>query len=409
MRQFDQSRMQAFVLHALLVAAAASSPFLPHAMLHAQEIGNGGVPSASSSGGGSVSSVFGRVGNVVPQSGDYTAAQVTNAAAKNAANTYSAVNTFPGGDLFYGGVNAQTGTSYAFTAADENRLVTFSNAAAIGVTLSQASTTGFTSGAIFTALNLGAGTVTITPAVSTINGAASLAITTGQSIVIYSDGTNYEARTAYAALTNQANNYSVNQILASGIGVQFNGMRNFIMKANTGRSFLTFSDNPSVTNIFSIVSNNTGLYTDIGVSLMNGQGCYMWSSTANSEGTVDTALCRGAAGVVTVSNSGNSTAGGGVIAAGAFESSGTAFTVSGCGTPTVTGGATYGTFAAGSGSCNPVITPGMTVPHGFICTLQDETTAAASFRQSAHSTTSATLTGTGVVSGDVIDVACGAF
>lgn len=43
-----------------------------------------------SGGGGAVSSVFGRTGAVVAVSGDYTAAQVTNAASKTAANVYSA-------------------------------------------------------------------------------------------------------------------------------------------------------------------------------------------------------------------------------------------------------------------------------------------------------------------------------
>lgn len=93
----------------------------------------------------------------------------------------------------------------------------------------------------------------------------------------------------------------------------------------------------------------------------------------------------------------------------ALESTGTVFTVSACGTPTATGGAAAGTFAAGSATCNPVITPGYTAAHGWTCVLQDETTAAASFRQSAHSTTTATLAGTGVVSSDVIDVMCMAY
>lgn len=44
--------------------------------------------------GGAVDSVFGRTGVVAAQSGDYTAAQVTNAAATNAANTFTNANTF---------------------------------------------------------------------------------------------------------------------------------------------------------------------------------------------------------------------------------------------------------------------------------------------------------------------------
>jgi hypothetical protein len=41
-------------------------------------------------GGGNVTSVFGRTGAVAAQSGDYTASEVTNAAATNASNTFTA-------------------------------------------------------------------------------------------------------------------------------------------------------------------------------------------------------------------------------------------------------------------------------------------------------------------------------
>lgn len=47
-------------------------------------------------GGGAVSSVFGRTGAVVATTGDYTAAQVTNAAATNAANTFTQNQTIGG-------------------------------------------------------------------------------------------------------------------------------------------------------------------------------------------------------------------------------------------------------------------------------------------------------------------------
>jgi len=105
--------------------------------------------------------------------------------------TATSVATFPGGDLFQGGIDAQTGTSYTIVAADENKLLTTSNAGAVAVTLPQATTTGFGAGAVFHFRNLGAGTATITPTTSTIDGAASLAFTTGQGADIYSDGANY--------------------------------------------------------------------------------------------------------------------------------------------------------------------------------------------------------------------------
>lgn len=89
------------------------------------------------------------------------------------------------------GVNAQTGTTYTVLTGDRSKLVTFSNAAAVAVTLPQAASTGFATNYKFKAMNLGAGTVTITPTTSTIDGAASITLTTNQSIDIFSNETNY--------------------------------------------------------------------------------------------------------------------------------------------------------------------------------------------------------------------------
>ncbi len=95
-----------------------------------------------------------------------------------------------------GSVNAQTGTSYSIGTTDARALVTFSNGSAIAVTLPQATTgdvSNFGPHFWFTALNLGAGTVTVTPTTSTINGAATLTLLTNQGAIIFSDGTNYFA------------------------------------------------------------------------------------------------------------------------------------------------------------------------------------------------------------------------
>jgi hypothetical protein len=70
-------------------------------------------------------------------------------------------------------------------------LITLTNAGAIAVSIAVA--TGFPSGWEATVLNSGAGTATITPATSTIEGAATLVLTTGQAVKIWSNGTNYRA------------------------------------------------------------------------------------------------------------------------------------------------------------------------------------------------------------------------
>ena len=88
-----------------------------------------------------------------------------------------------------GGVRAVTGTTDTILSTDFSKLVTFTNAGTIAVTLPQAgsgSPAAFTSGWYFTVQNIGATTVTITPTTSTINGAASLAILGGQFTTIFS-------------------------------------------------------------------------------------------------------------------------------------------------------------------------------------------------------------------------------
>jgi hypothetical protein len=88
-------------------------------------------------------------------------------------------------------VNAQTGTTYTYVTGDRGKLVTHTNAAAIAGTLPQAGSAGFETKWYAWVQNRGAGTLTITPTTSTIDGAATLALTTGQGALIVSDGTNY--------------------------------------------------------------------------------------------------------------------------------------------------------------------------------------------------------------------------
>ncbi len=88
-------------------------------------------------------------------------------------------------------VNAQTGTSYTYLNGDASKLVTHTNGSAIAGTLPQANGSTFISGWFMDVQNRGVGTLTITPTTSTIDGASSLALTTGQGVRISSDGANY--------------------------------------------------------------------------------------------------------------------------------------------------------------------------------------------------------------------------
>lgn len=100
-------------------------------------------------------------------------------------------------------VNAQTGTSYTYLTGDRAKLVTHSNANPIAGTLPQANSTTFSAGWYVLVHNKGAGTLTITPTTSTINGAATLVLETGQSVKIVSDGTNYQTQGFYGTLATQ--------------------------------------------------------------------------------------------------------------------------------------------------------------------------------------------------------------
>lgn len=91
----------------------------------------------------------------------------------------------------FAGVNAQVGTTYTVQASDYGQLVSFSNAAPVAVSLPGAGSANF-SPFSFYALNKGAGTVTITPSIGTINGAANFALVQNQSIFLVSDGTNWQ-------------------------------------------------------------------------------------------------------------------------------------------------------------------------------------------------------------------------
>jgi len=90
-------------------------------------------------------------------------------------------------------INAQTGTTYAVVAGDRGKHVTLSNAASIAASIAQAGTTGFENGYYVYLENIGVGAVTLTPTTSTVNGSATIVITTGVTVLLFSDGTNYRA------------------------------------------------------------------------------------------------------------------------------------------------------------------------------------------------------------------------
>lgn len=108
---------------------------------------------------------------------------------------------------YHSGTNPQTGTTYTVLATDLGKIVSFTNAASIAVTLPQATTAGFGKGfwCIVKCLSGSTGSATITPTTSTIDGGATLVLAPGQSAVICSDGTNYLTSFVNAARLDKSN------------------------------------------------------------------------------------------------------------------------------------------------------------------------------------------------------------
>lgn len=99
------------------------------------------------------------------------------------------------------------------------------------------------------------------------------------------------------------------------------------------------------------------------------------------------------------------------VRAGVVNQSGTSggsLSVSGCGVTATLGNSLAGAVRSSTtGACTLTITPGFTAPHGFTCFVNDETSAS-TFRQTAHTATGSTLSGT-TVAGDVVTFACQPF
>ncbi len=137
-------------------------------------------------------------------------------------------------------INAQTGTTYAMQTSDAGKLLTFSNASSVAVSLSVATTTGFTSGYSFDVQNLGAGTVTITPTTSTINGVASLSLAQNQGCTITSDGTNYQVSACTALISGGGCSGTVGSGAAGQVG--------YYASSGTTISGLTLGNNFAITS-----------------------------------------------------------------------------------------------------------------------------------------------------------------
>ncbi|SRR6266568_73704 len=112
-------------------------------------------------------------------------------------------------------VNAQTGTTYTVVVGDAGKLLTMSNAAAVAVTQP---ISGFSAGFYYDIENKGVGDVTITTTGSTINGAATFVLHTGQGIRVVYDGTNWQVLLGRAVVAKSAvASQWLNSVAADGV------------------------------------------------------------------------------------------------------------------------------------------------------------------------------------------------
>lgn len=114
-------------------------------------------------------------------------------------------------------VNAQTGTTYTVLSSDCGKQVTFSNASSIAVTVPQATSSFAT--CQFDVTNLGAGTATLTPTTSTINGSSTLAVATNRQCTVNSDGTNWQVTGCTALVSAGGTVTSVAATVPTGFSV----------------------------------------------------------------------------------------------------------------------------------------------------------------------------------------------
>lgn len=310
-------------------------------------------------------------------------------------------------------INAQTGTSYGIATTDAGKLVTFSNAAATAVTLSQATTAGYTAGFSFDVQNLAAGVVTITPATSTINGAATLTLAQNTGCTVTSDGTNYQV-SACTALGG-------GNVFTSGITLS--SAANAYTQTSTGLSITsgTTGFGRTITGTVNDASAVDGIIDSatITCTLCTATSYLVdWHVGGTSVFSVTTNGALNTNGGVTTTGSISATInlqGGNVLPQKAVIFQGTTFTVVGtgaCATIGVrAGGTNAGSFACTgtTGASTATITPGNAVTTAYMCYGRDVTTPTTVTQTGAQSTTAATLTLTSVTANDVISFACLAY
>lgn len=175
-------------------------------------------------------------------------------------------------------INAQTGASYAVAAGDNGKLITRTNAGAMADTIGQASNTGsFPTGwwTEYQVLDTSTGAVTLTATTSTINGKSTLTIQPGQSVKIFSDGTNYFATRGMGLIA---------QIVSSETGAATTGTTVYPAIANSaltttgGDQYMTLTLTPTNASSTLIVDVDTFFASNVAATTIE-YGLFQDSNT----------------------------------------------------------------------------------------------------------------------------------
>lgn len=189
-------------------------------------------------------------------------------------------------------IRTVSGTSDTVLAADCGNLVNYTNAGSVAVTLPQAGTTGFATGAFFQVCSQGAGTTTVTPTTSTIGGAVTKTLVAGTAAApvctgIVSDGTNYQlVPSGGGAATTDASLLTSGTLAAArgGAGaingaLKGNGSGVVSQAACADLSNATASCSTDATNASNIASGNVPILRTASGATHPGYGSGVWYPT----------------------------------------------------------------------------------------------------------------------------------
>jgi hypothetical protein len=177
-----------------------------------------------------------------------------------------------------GGIDARTTTSETIALASQGKLVTLSNASAIAVALTSSSVAAGYFAFVYV---IGAGTATLTPSTGTINGGSNLPLVSGQSCMLWFNGTNWTATFSTAALSTPydiAIPISGKMDAASTTYLVITFTRAVTLPGNCVGSKGTVLTNPAATTTYTLSKNGSSF----GTVVVSTAGAFTFTTTSGA-------------------------------------------------------------------------------------------------------------------------------